>query len=382
MADQPSIGELSTPPPISGEMPTSVTAFVDFFASGPINTPTPIASFLEFQQTFGGLDVRSESSYQVWQFFSNGGEAAIIVRIAPHPSTANFVSALNSALADLTVPFNLLCLPATTNLAPAEMNLTLLAAQAFCTEKNAFYIVDIPPSNVISTAPAIESWFAGTRLSNSDFAAVYYPQLSILDPLNGNAPREMPASGSVAGIYATTDSTRGVWKAPAGTSATITGATPSVAIDDATSAQLSLNGINAIRTFPVYGTVVWGARTTVGANNLDYKYVNVRRLATYIEQSLKSGLQWVVFEPNNPTLWASIRLTASTFLNRLWQQGSFMGTTPQQAYFVKCDATTMTQNDIDNGRINIQIGFAPLKPAEFVLISITMLAAQSKKPSL
>ncbi|HXC97329.1 MAG TPA: hypothetical protein VNU92_16625, partial [Edaphobacter sp.] len=216
MADQPSIGELSTPPPISGEMPTSVTAFVDFFASGPINTPTPIASFLEFQQTFGGLDVRSESSYQVWQFFSNGGEAAIIVRIAPHPSIANFVSALNSALADLTVPFNLLCLPATTNLAPAEMNLTLLAAQAFCTEKNAFYIVDIPPSNVISTAPAIESWFAGTRLSNSDFAAVYYPQLSILDPLNGNAPREMPASGSVAGIYATTDSTRGVWKAPAG----------------------------------------------------------------------------------------------------------------------------------------------------------------------
>ena len=115
---------------------------------------------------------------------------------------------------------------------------------------------------------------------------------------------------------------------------------------------------------------------------MDYKYVNVRRLTTYIEQSLESGLQWVVFEPNNPTLWASIRLTVANFLNRLWQQGAFVGSSPQQAYFVKCDATTMTQNDIDNGRINIQIGFAPLQPAEFVRISITMLARQPKKPGL
>ena len=197
MADRHFIGELSTPPPIPGSTPTAVTAFVDFFAAGPINTPTPSASFLQFQQNFGGLDTRSESSYQVWQFFNNGGDAAIIVRIAPEPSAPNFATALNSALADLTLPFNLLSLAATTNLAPAEMNSTMLTAQALCAEKNAFYIVDVPPSNVISTASAIESWFAGAGLSHRSCAAVYYPRLNIPDPLNKDAPREMPASGSI-----------------------------------------------------------------------------------------------------------------------------------------------------------------------------------------
>ncbi len=374
MADRHFIGEHLTPPPIASDTPTSVTAFVDFFASGPVNIPTTVTSFFEFQEIFGGLDPRSDASYQVRQFFNTGGDSAVIVPIATEPSAPAFASALDAALADLTTPFDLLCLPATANLAVADMHTTMLAAQTLCAEKNAFYLADIPSSKTFSTPSAIEAWFANTGLSARSCSAIYYPRLNIPDPLTENALRETPASGSIAGIYATTDKTRGVWKAPAGTSAIIPGATPALLIDDAATAQLSSKAINVIRTFPLYGTVIWGARTTAGANNLDYQYVNVRRLSTYIEQSLRSGLQWVVFEPNSPTLWASIRLVSANFLNRLWQQGALAGSKPDQAYFVKCDTTTMTQTDIDNGRINIQIGFAPLQPAEFVIIMITMLA--------
>jgi uncharacterized protein len=374
----PILGELPTPsPPIPANIPTAVTAFIDFFSTGPINTPTPISSFSAFQQTFGGLDPRSEASYQIQQFFNTGGQTAVILRIASEPSTRPFASALTSALTSLTIPFNLLCIPAASNLAPADMHAVMLAAQAFCAGRRAFYIADIPPSKIIATPSAAEAWFAGTHLSARDCAAIYYPRLTIPDPLHQNALREIGYSGAVAGIYANTDRARGVWTAPAGTNAILPGATPVFAIDDATTGQLNALAINPIRSFPSYGTVVWGARTTAGANtsDSDYKYVNIRRLAMYIEQSLSAGLQWVVFEPNNPPLWASIRLAVSAFMTKLWQQGALQGSQPQQAFFVKCDATTMTQSDIDNGRVNIQVGFAPLRPAEFIILSIGLLTA-------
>jgi phage tail sheath protein FI len=374
----PILGELPTPPPsIPANIPTAITAFIDFFSTGPTDTPTPISSFFAFQQTFGGLDSRSEASYQIQQFFNTGGQAAVVLRIAPEPSTAPFAPALTSALTSLTLPFNLLCIPATSNLPADGMHAVMLAAQSFCAAHHAFYIADIPPSKIIATPSAIEAWFANTGLSARDCAAIYYPRLTIPDPLHQNAPREIGHSGAVAGIYANTDSARGVWTAPAGTHAILPDATPVLAIDDATNGQLNALAINAIRTFPTYGTVLWGARTTAGANtsDSDYKYVNIRRFAIYIEQSLTAGLQWVVFEPNTPVLWGSIRLAVGAFLTKLWQQGALQGSQPQQAFFVKCDATTMTQTDIDNGRLNIQIGVAPLRPAEFIILTIGLLTA-------
>lgn len=372
----PTIGELPTPPPpISINIPTAVTAFIDFFNSGPAATPTKITSLVAFQQTFGGLDPRSEASYQIQQFFNTGGQHAIVLRISSEPSTPAFAAALQSALTTLNIPFNLLSIPATSNFSPAGMHAIMLAAESVCTSRNAFYLADIPPSAIIATPVAMEAWFANTGLTTSSHAAIYYPRLIIPDPLHPNSPHEIGSSGAVAGIYANTDSTRGVWKAPAGTNAIIPGATPAFPLNDLAAEQLTSVAINPIRTFPAYGTIVWGARTTAGANDLDYQYVNVRRLTAYIEQSIAAGLQWVVFQPNNPTLWASIRLVASNFLNRLWQQGALMGSQPQQAYFVKCDATTMTEIDILNGRVNILIGFAPIKPAEFVLITICQRAA-------
>jgi uncharacterized protein len=178
-------------------------------------------------------------------------------------------------------------------------------------------------------------------------------------------------------VYAGTDSKRGVWKAPAGTSTQLRSiAGPSGAkLNDSDSAQLNPLGVNVIRNLPVYGTVNWGARTLFGADALtsEWSYVPVRRTAMYIEESLVQGLRWVVFEPNDEPLWSQIRLNVRAFMHSMFRQGAFQGSSPRQAYLVKCDSETTTQADIDRGIVNILVGFAPLKPAEFVFIQLQQL---------
>ena len=157
----PNIGELLTPPPpISTNTPTAVTAFIDFFNSGPAAIPTTITSFVAFQQTFGGLNPRSEASYQIQQFFNTGGQKAIVLRIPSEPSMSAFAANLQSALTTLDIPFNLLSIPATSNLSPADMHAVMFAAESFCTSRSAFYVADIPPSVIIATPAAMEAWFA------------------------------------------------------------------------------------------------------------------------------------------------------------------------------------------------------------------------------
>jgi len=209
-------------------------------------------------------------------------------------------------------------------------------------------------------------------------AAVYYPQLQIFDPLNGNRPREIGASGTLAGIYALTDATRGVWKAPAGTEAKLVGASLREQLTDDENGDLNPLGINVLRNFPIFGNVSWGARTLFGADQQtsEWKYIPVRRTALFLEESLYQGLKWVVFEPNDEPLWAQIRLNVGAFMQNLFRQGAFQGKTPREAYLVKCDSETTTQNDINLGIVNILVGFAPLKPAEFVIIQIQQLAGQ------
>jgi len=174
-----------------------------------------------------------------------------------------------------------------------------------------------------------------------------------------------------------TDASRGVWKAPAGLDASLNGVPSlSVQLTDAENGELNPLGINCMRAFPAAGRVVWGARTLRGNDQLadEYKYIPVRRTALYIEESLFRGLQWVVFEPNDEPLWAQIRLNVGAFMHSLFRQGAFQGTTPRDAYFVKCDAETTTQDDRNQGIVNIEVGFAPLKPAEFVVIKIQQIA--------
>jgi phage tail sheath protein FI len=211
--------------------------------------------------------------------------------------------------------------------------------------------------------------------------AAFFPRLRLPDPLNNYQLRTFAPSGVVAGVYATIDSSRGVWKAPAGTEAVLNGVQSMVyKLSDAENGVLNPLGLNCFRTFPVYGPVLWGARTLVGADALanQWKYVPIRRMALFLEESLYRGTQWVVFEPNDERLWAAIRLNVGSFMQTYFLKGAFQGQTPNQAYFVKCDSETTTQTDIDNGVVNILVGFAPLFPAEFVVIQIEQLTGQAQ----
>ncbi|MDX9837254.1 MAG: phage tail sheath subtilisin-like domain-containing protein [Azoarcus sp.] len=274
------------------------------------------------------------------------------------------------ALEDVDL-FNLLVLPGITDSG------VLADAASYCQERRAFFIVDAPPA-ATDVATMVQS-ASGTDLPKSDHAAVYFPWTYVADPLKNGKPRLTPPSGTVAGLYARTDGSRGVWKAPAGTDANLSGVQSlAVTLTDGENGSLNPLGVNCLRTFPVYGAVCWGARTLRGADQMssEYKYVPVRRLALYIEESLYRGTQWVVFEPNDEPLWAQIRLNIGAFMNGLFRQGAFQGSSPRDAYLVKCDSETTTQDDINRGVVNILVGFAPLKPAEFVIISIQQLAGQ------
>jgi phage tail sheath protein FI len=188
--------------------------------------------------------------------------------------------------------------------------------------------------------------------------------------------------GAVAGVIARTDSQRGVWKAPAGIEASLIGVSDlDVRLTDAENGELNQLGINCLRILPAAGRVVWGSRTMRGADRLadQWKYLPVRRTALFIEESLYRGTQWVVFEPNDEPLWAQIRLNIRAFMHDLFRKGAFQGSTPREAYLVKCDKETTTQYDIDRGIVNILVGFAPLKPAEFVMLRIQQLAGQEEK---
>ena len=211
------------------------------------------------------------------------------------------------------------------------------------------------------------------------YAAVYYPWVKLPDPMKGGRLRAFPPSGIIAGLYARTDTDRGVWKAPAGIDANLVGAQDlDYVMTDNENGMLNPHGINCIRAFPVYGIVCWGARTISGDDQIgsEYKYVPVRRLALYIEESLYRGSKWIVFEPNDEPLWAQIRLNFGSFMHDLFRKGAFQGQTPKDAYFVKCDKDTTTQSDINHGIVNILVGFAPLKPAEFVIITLQQMAGQ------
>jgi uncharacterized protein len=281
------------------------------------------------------------------------------------------------ALLDVDL-FNILCLPVTANLPDTDAFAVSSAAEKLCVDRRAMYILDAPQqSGNRDTLDGVMSWLDHNATLRSKNAAMYFPRTDIPDPLNGFRLRATPPSGTVAGLYARIDGARGVWKAPAGTEATVSGVQQlEYKLTDPENGVLNPLAVNCLRTFPVYGNVCWGARTLNGADQLadEYKYVPVRRLALFIEESLYRGTQWIVFEPNDEPLWAQIRLNVGAFMHNLFRQGAFQGQTPQQAYFVKCDKDTTTQNDINLGIVNIVVGFAPLKPAEFVVIHIQQIA--------
>ena len=271
--------------------------------------------------------------------------------------------------------FNLLCVPGEADEA------TISSLEDYCQTQRAFYIVDCPQ---IATIQNLQNGPIGAKPAalsgkNSDHGAYYFPWVQAPDPLAKNQPRLFPPCGFVSGTYAFIDANAGVWKAPAGIDASLSGVSGlQYVLTDSQNGTLNPQAINCLRQFRVYGDVVWGARTLQGNDQAgsQWKYVPIRRLALFLESSLYDGTQWVVFEPNDEKLWSQIRLNVGAFMQGLFLQGAFQGTTPQQAYFVKCDSENNPQASIDQGVVNILVGFAPLYPAEFVVIQIQQMAGQ------
>jgi phage tail sheath protein FI len=285
--------------------------------------------------------------------------------------------------------FNLLCVPPLLQSSDSGTDRVLSAAAkgraaAFCEDHRAFFIVDPHPDwdepSDLTTSGALATYVAGIASTDRRNAALFFPYLRVPDALQKDAVAEFPPCGAVAGVFARTDATRGVWKAPAGLDAGIAGVTELKArLTDDQNGILNPLAVNCLRFMPTAGNVVWGARTLAGADSLasEWKYVPVRRTALFLEESLYRGTQWVVFEPNDAPLWAQIRMNVGAFMNTLFRQGAFAGTTPREAYFVKCDAETTTPDDVNLGIVNIIVGFAPLRPAEFVVIKLQQMAGQT-----
>jgi phage tail sheath protein FI len=345
------------------------------FAAGATNVQQYVlgGAAAQAQALPGNPAARKQGSDGTWDAAGDPGGITAALIGDPLKKTGMY------ALVDVDL-FNILCIPATMNLPDTNAAAVAAAAESLCTTRRAFYILDPPQHDANrDSLDGIMSWLDGHASVRSKNAGLYFPRVDVADSLNGFRLRPCAPSGTAAGLYARTDSTRGVWKAPAGTEASLSGVQKlEYTLTDPENGVLNPLAINCLRSFPVYGPVCWGARTLNGADQMadEYKYIPVRRLALFIEESLYRGIQWVVFEPNDEPLWAQIRLNVGAFMHNLFRQGAFQGKTPQEAYFVKCDKDTTTQNDINLGIVNVVVGFAPLKPAEFVIIQIQQMAGQ------
>jgi uncharacterized protein len=354
---------------------TSTAAFVGSGGAGPCDHAIHVHAFTEFERAFGAVAETDPMRLAVELFFANGGKDAVVVRTGGEdPSQPAAVRGLQAL--DGVEHFDLLCLPGLYPDTP-ESELTTIAtaleaASRYCARRGALLLIDPLPGwqsvdDVISGPSSIR---AITTSVEGESAAAFFPNLLV-------ATRDGPAScapvGAIAGVIARTDKTRGLWKAPAGVEATIAGTVGlASAINTADAASLRDAGVNPIRQFPGTGIVPWGARLFAGAtrDEPEWRYVNIRRLRIYLEHTIDEGTQWVVFEPNDEPLWASVRQSIDCFLVSLFRQGAFAGRTPDDGYFVKCGPDTMTRDEIDNGVVNIVVGFAPLRPAEFVTFRI------------
>lgn len=358
--------------PIEG-VGTATAAFVGLAEDGPLDDPVDIdfdGWGTDEDAIWGSLHA-APLRRALRSYFENGGISAVAVRVADAGIVG--VRAGLEALERVDL-VNLLVLPAES--AERDDAREIVAeAVASCERRRAMLLVD-PPASWTSGA-AIQAAMAegaatavGTASPN---AALYAPRLRRSDPVQAGTVDTFAASAAVAGVYARTDASQGVWSAPAGTDADLRGA-DGLEFDLGTRDAEALNelGISTLRRFPGRGPIVWGARTLAGADAAasEWKYVPVRRTALFIEESLERGLEWTVFEPNEEPLWREVRESVGAFLHDLFRAGAFQGNAPDRAYFVKCDRETVTQHDLEAGELTVLVGFAPIRPAEFVVLRV------------
>lgn len=350
---------------------TSITAFVGFLRSGVQDLPVMVRSYRDFEREFGAIDADSLVSLAVHEFFLNGGRQAVVVRVGSAGTTSKDdligttagtgMNALQGA-----ADFNLLCIPDTFRLTDLDATTVAEAGIRFCEASQAFYLVDAPAAQGASD---IVNWVDG--LTPSANAAVYFPAIIVVNPRDNTQQLTVPPSGSVAGVIARTDTNRGVWKAPAGMEASLNGVIGlALSLNAAEIAALNSMRVNPLRDSVAGRPMVWAARTLAGANSHvdQFRYVSVRRLALYIEQCLSRGMLWCAFVPNNEALWAQLRLDVGAFMHRPFRDGALQGSSAKDAYYVRCGRDTTTASDIEDGVVIVEVGFAPSRPAEFVIL--------------
>ena len=349
---------MAASPPIAG-VATSTMGLVGEAAQGPVDEVVLVTSLAEYERVFGGPQPGDELFLGVSNFFLNGGRRAWIVRLG-----ARSAAGIRRGLAALDAVDDLGLLA----LAGLSGGSTLAAAATYARSRGTFYVAE--PAG---TRPATLTAVRAIRAADRGHVALFFPRLRAPDRLRPGSTVVCGSSAAVAGLLARTDTEYGVHSFAAGTRAHLTGALGLAAsVGDRAAATLRGQGVNAIRQVPNRGIVVWGARTAGGGRERDedWKYVPVRRTALFIEASIEHGIEWVDFEPNDEPTWRALRGTVASFLGQLFQEGTFAGATPAEAYFVRCGSDTTTQKDIDNGVVVIEIGFAPLRPAEFVTFCI------------
>lgn len=353
--------------PIAG-VPTGRAGFVGPTRRGEVGASRRLQSLHEFEEAFGGpLDAVTNGTAipaddYLWHaaraFFNEGGKRLSVVRMAASTGSLPPPDAYRQALTALDPEADIEIVAAPGSSAQDEHRASAVAAALTDHANEAKFrmaLIDSPPGADIATVERHRASIDGAR------AALFYPWVCTSDGLL------LPPSGFVAGLFAKTDAERGVWKAPA--NMVVAGAAGfEVDIDDDAQDRLNPQGINCFRSFAGRGHRLWGARTL--STDPEWKYISVRRLMSFVECSIEAGTGWTVFEPNNDRLWLQVRQLIDNFLTGLWRQGAFMGASPREAFFVKCDRSTMTQNDIDNGRLIVEIGIAPVRPAEFLIIRI------------
>ncbi|MCK5312167.1 MAG: phage tail sheath family protein [Desulfobacteraceae bacterium] len=328
-----------------------------------------VNSFQEYCTEYGGYLKDSYLTYAVEGFFLNGGKRCFIGRIKPargnEIKAGDFINRGLSGFCDID-EINIVYVPDVHMLSETEANILTTAIKKHCEQmRDRFAIIDIQKSRQRSSS--IE------KPVDSSYAATYYPWIKVKDPLS-NQPIVIPPGGHIAGVYARSDNNQGVHKAPA--NKIIKGVLePESNLSKQQQDILNLKMINPIRQFPERGVFVWGARTCT--SDPEWKYINVRRLIIYLEESITKGLQWIVFEPNDAQLWSRVRSCIEAFLYQLWRDKGLVGSKPEEAFFVRCDLSVMTQEDIAQGRFVCVIGVALQRPAEFIMLKIGLQAMES-----
>ncbi|PJC69313.1 MAG: phage tail sheath family protein [Zetaproteobacteria bacterium CG_4_8_14_3_um_filter_59_5] len=345
---------------------TSTAAFAGKLVQGPVGEPVLIRSWLEYEHIFGPVSSEKDTmGIAVDCFFRNGGSRAYVCRL-PDRARASGYRRLFSGPLSRIADINIIILPGVCWRASGK--LVLADAVAHCEAMgNRMVIIDLPDIELSSVSDV-----SALSLPASSFSVCYYPWVKISSPLKADRTISVPPSSFAAGLWSKVDADRGVWKTPAGLQAGLHGVSGlQYAVEDNLQDQLNPLGVNCLRNMPAIGPVIWGARTLSTRADPEWRYVPVRRTAIMIEQSIYNGIRWAVFEPNEHTLWSALRADIGGFMNGLFRAGAFQGEKASDAYFVRCGlGDTMTQADLDAGQVIVVVGFAPLKPAEFVIVRI------------